>query len=116
MPTYEYACTKCSEHLEVVQSFKDEPLTVCPGCQGQLRKVFSPIGIAFKGSGFYKTDSRSTGVSPAAKKETKETSSAESSGTSASSSTPDSSGTSSSGSTSPASAPSSGSATAAAAS
>ena len=58
MPTYEYACKACNEHLEVVQSFKDEPLTECPNCRGQLRKVFAPIGIAFKGSGFYKTDSR----------------------------------------------------------
>lgn len=59
VPTYEYACKKCGEHLEVVQSFHDEPLTVCPSCRGQLRKVFSPVGITFKGSGFYKTDSRS---------------------------------------------------------
>lgn len=58
MPTYEYACKACGEHLEVVQSFKDDPLTECPNCRGQLRKVFSPVGIAFKGSGFYKTDSR----------------------------------------------------------
>jgi putative FmdB family regulatory protein len=58
MPTYEYRCKSCGEHLEVVQSFKDEPLTTCPGCGGDLRKVFGSIGIAFKGSGFYKTDSR----------------------------------------------------------
>ena len=58
MPTYEYACKTCGEHLEVVQSFKDEPLTECPNCGGPLRKVFGNIGIAFKGSGFYKTDSR----------------------------------------------------------
>ena len=58
MPTYEYACRACSEHLEVVQSFKDDPLKECPNCRGELRKVFAPIGIAFKGSGFYKTDSR----------------------------------------------------------
>ncbi|MEO7837531.1 MAG: FmdB family zinc ribbon protein [Acidimicrobiales bacterium] len=58
MPTYEYACKSCGEHLEIVQSFKDDPLTTCPGCSGQLRKVFGAIGIAFKGSGFYKTDSR----------------------------------------------------------
>ncbi|MDP9403016.1 MAG: FmdB family transcriptional regulator [Actinomycetota bacterium] len=58
MPTYEYACKSCGEHLEVVQSFKDDPLTTCPRCGGQLRKVFGAIGIAFKGSGFYKTDSR----------------------------------------------------------
>jgi putative FmdB family regulatory protein len=58
MPTYEYACKTCGEHVEVVQSFKDEPLTECPACGGPLRKVFGNIGIAFKGSGFYKTDSR----------------------------------------------------------
>src|SRR5580658_7185552 len=59
MPTYEYACKACGEHLEVVQSFKDNALTECPACGGHLRKVFGNIGIAFKGSGFYKTDSRS---------------------------------------------------------
>ena len=63
MPTYEYACKKCGEHLEVVQSFKDDALTDCPACgaAGQLRKVFGNIGITFKGSGFYKNDSRSAG-------------------------------------------------------
>ena len=61
MPTYEYACKSCGEHLEVVQSFKDEPLTECPACGGPLRKVFGNIGIAFKGSGFYKNDSRASG-------------------------------------------------------
>ncbi|MGH9152284.1 MAG: FmdB family zinc ribbon protein [Acidimicrobiales bacterium] len=60
MPTYEYACKSCGEHLEVVQSFRDDPLTTCPSCRGPLRKVFGAIGIAFKGSGFYKTDSRSS--------------------------------------------------------
>ena len=60
MPTYEYACKSCGEHLEVVQSFKDEALTTCPACGGTLRKVFGSIGISFKGSGFYKTDSRSS--------------------------------------------------------
>ena len=59
MPTYEYACKACGEHLEVVQSFKDDALTTCPACGGALRKVFGSIGIAFKGSGFYRTDSRS---------------------------------------------------------
>lgn len=58
MPTYEYACTSCGEHLEVVQSFRDEALTECPACGGPLRKVFGSIGVVFKGSGFYKTDSR----------------------------------------------------------
>lgn len=63
MPTYEYRCKDCGEELEVVQSFQDEPLTECPRCQGRLRKVFGSIGIAFKGSGFYKTDSRASGAS-----------------------------------------------------
>ena len=58
MPTYEYACTECAQHIEVVQSFTDDALTICPACQGELRKVFGSIGISFKGSGFYKTDSR----------------------------------------------------------
>ena len=64
MPTYEYACTDCGKHVEVVQSMSDEPLTTCATCGGRLRKVFSPIGIVFKGSGFYRTDSR--GRQPAA--------------------------------------------------
>jgi putative FmdB family regulatory protein len=58
MPTYEYRCKDCGEHLEVVQSFTDDALTECPACGGSLRKVFGNIGITFKGSGFYKTDSR----------------------------------------------------------
>src|SRR3954451_19876358 len=60
MPTYQYACTSCGERLEVVQKFSDDPLTECPTCGGTLRKVFSPVGVVFKGSGFYKTDSRSS--------------------------------------------------------
>lgn len=58
MPTYEYACVECGQHIEVVQSMSDPPLAVCAACGGRLRKVFSPIGIVFKGSGFYRTDSR----------------------------------------------------------
>ena len=58
MPTYQYACTACDEELEVVQKFTDDPLTVCDACGGRLRKVYSPVGIVFKGSGFYRTDSR----------------------------------------------------------
>ena len=58
MPTYQYACTDCGERLEAVQKFSDDPLTVCTACGGKLRKVFSPVGIVFKGSGFYRTDSR----------------------------------------------------------
>ena len=61
MPTYEYACTACDHTLEAVQSFSDAALTVCPECGGALRKVFSAVGVVFKGSGFYKTDSRSSG-------------------------------------------------------
>ena len=60
MPTYEYACAECGERLEAVQKFSDDPLTECPACGGRLRKVFSPVGIVFKGSGFYRTDSRSS--------------------------------------------------------
>src|SRR4029078_3930451 len=69
MPTYEYACKSCGEHVEVVQSFKDDPLTECPACGGALRKVFAPVGIVLKGSGFYKTDNRSSSSKAAAKKE-----------------------------------------------
>ena len=58
MPTYEYACSECAERLEVVQRFADDPLTLCPACGGRLRKVFSPVGVVFKGSGFYRTDNR----------------------------------------------------------
>ncbi len=58
MPTYQYACTACDARLEVVQRFTDDPLTVCEVCSGSLRKVYSPVGIVFKGSGFYRTDSR----------------------------------------------------------
>jgi putative FmdB family regulatory protein len=58
MPTYEYACTECGDRIEVVQSIADEPPTTCTVCGGRLRKVFSPVGIVFKGSGFYRTDSR----------------------------------------------------------
>jgi putative FmdB family regulatory protein len=59
VPTYQYACTECGHQLEAVQSFSDDPLTVCPACEGKLRKVFNSVGIVFKGSGFYRTDSRS---------------------------------------------------------
>ena len=68
MPTYQYACTACGERLEVVQRFTDDPLTECPVCHGRLRKVFGAVGIVFKGSGFYRNDSRdkkSAGDTPA---------------------------------------------------
>ena len=63
MPTYQYACTECGEQLERVQSFSDPALTECPACSGKLRKVFNSVGIVFKGSGFYRNDSRSGNVS-----------------------------------------------------
>lgn len=63
MPTYPYACTACDHRFEVVQSFTDDALTVCPECSGRLRKVFGSVGVVFKGSGFYRTDSRSSSSS-----------------------------------------------------
>jgi len=64
MPKYEYACKSCGERLEVVQTFADAPLTECPACAGPLRKVFSAPSIAFKGSGFYRTDNRKRRTEP----------------------------------------------------
>ena len=100
MPTYEYRCTNCGEHLEVVQSFTDEPLGECPNCgKKALRKVFSPVGIVFKGSGFYKTDSRGGGKGGSRKTKEKEketTSSSSGSSSSSESSSSDSSSSSSS--------------------
>ncbi|MFI8450325.1 FmdB family zinc ribbon protein [Streptomyces erythrochromogenes] len=69
MPTYQYQCTECGEGLEAVQKFTDDALTVCPNCDGRLKKVFSAVGIVFKGSGFYRNDSRgaSSSSTPASK-------------------------------------------------
>jgi putative FmdB family regulatory protein len=64
VPTYEYACTECGDQSDVVQKFTDDPLTVCRVCGGRLRKVFSPVGIVFKGAGFYRTDSRAAAKEP----------------------------------------------------
>lgn len=61
MPTYQYSCTECGHFLEAVQKFTDDALTTCPECRGRLRKVFNAVGVVFKGSGFYRTDSRSAG-------------------------------------------------------
>ncbi|MFF4247570.1 FmdB family zinc ribbon protein [Streptomyces sp. NPDC001822] len=63
MPTYQYQCTQCGEGLEAVQKFTDDALTVCPNCEGRLKKVFSAVGIVFKGSGFYRNDSRGSSSS-----------------------------------------------------
>ncbi|KAB2973243.1 FmdB family transcriptional regulator [Streptomyces sp. SS1-1] len=103
MPTYQYQCTECGEGLEAVQKFTDDALTECPNCQGRLKKVFSAVGIVFKGSGFYRNDSRgsSSSSSPASSKSSSSsTSSDSSSSTSSASSSSDkkasSTGTSSS--------------------
>lgn len=87
MPTYQYSCTDCGHFFEAVQSFSDDSLTVCPECQGTLRKVFNAVGVVFKGSGFYRNDSRgsTTSTSPAAS--TSESSSTSSTSTTSSSST-----------------------------
>jgi len=82
VPTYQYTCTECGDPLEAVQKFSDEPLTVCPACGGRLRKVFSPVGIVFKGSGFYRTDSRKSATAAAPATKDKDKSPAESSSTS----------------------------------
>ena len=91
MPTYQYACTDCDHRFDAVQAFSDASLTVCPECGGKLRKVFSSVGIVFKGSGFYRTDSRAGAGSTVAKGE---------SGSDSSSSDSSSSATSDSGSSS----------------
>lgn len=103
MPTYQYQCTACGEGLEAVQKFTDDPLTECPACNGRLRKVFSAVGVVFKGSGFYRTDSRgsSSSSTPATKSsgsESKSSSDSKSSGSAGS--TGSSSGSTSSASTS----------------
>ena len=101
MPTYQYACTDCGDRTEVVQKFTDDPLSVCTTCGGKLRKVFSPVGIVFKGSGFYRTDSRNGSTVPAAdgsKEKDKSRNGSESSSKSGDSSSASKSGSESSGS------------------
>lgn len=98
MPTYQYQCKDCGEGLEAVQKFTDDALTECPNCGGPLKKVFSAVGIVFKGSGFYRNDSRgaSSSSSPAAKPSSSSSDSKSSSSSSSSSSASSSSSTSSS--------------------
>ena len=86
MPTYEYECTKCGQRSEVVQKFTDAALTTCHECGGDLRKVYSAVGVVFKGSGFYKTDSR--GTSSAASTSTSKTPEATPAATASATSTP----------------------------
>jgi putative FmdB family regulatory protein len=95
VPTYQYTCTECGEPLEEVQKFSDDPLTVCPICGGKLRKVFSAVGIVFKGSGFYRNDSRKVPAEAGAngaKKEGAAASAESSAGAASGSSSGDSSG------------------------
>ncbi|MEU2250362.1 FmdB family zinc ribbon protein [Streptomyces sp. NPDC019224] len=88
MPTYQYQCTECGEGLEAVQKFTDDALTVCPNCDGRLKKVFSAVGIVFKGSGFYRNDSRgSSSSSTPASAASKTSGSSSSAGSSTSSET-----------------------------
>ena len=84
MPTYAYTCTACGHAFDIHQSFTDDALTVCPECSGRLRKVFSSVGVTFKGSGFYRTDSRSGGKSGSSTTSTSSSSSSSSSTSSAS--------------------------------
>ncbi|MFJ8534271.1 FmdB family zinc ribbon protein [Streptomyces sp. NPDC093591] len=102
MPTYQYQCTECGEGLEAVQKFTDDALTECPSCQGRLKKVFSAVGIVFKGSGFYRNDSRgsSSSSSPASSKSSTSSSSDSSSSSSSTSSSSSSDSKSSSAGTS----------------
>lgn len=91
MPTYDYRCRACGHEFEIHQSFKDDPLTECPECSGELRKVFSNVSISFKGSGFYKNDSRggSSGSSSSSASSSSESSSSSSTASSSSSASSD---------------------------
>lgn len=95
MPTYQYACTECGHSFEQFQSFSEDALTVCPECDGRLRKLFNAVGVVFKGSGFYRTDSRS-GSSSSTPASTAASTSSSSSSDSGSSSSGSSSSTASS--------------------
>jgi len=85
VPTYQYACTDCDHAFEQVQSFTEDSLTTCPQCEGRLRKIFNAVGVVFKGSGFYRTDSRSDSKSSSA---TTTTSSGDASSSTPAASTP----------------------------
>ncbi|MFH9064541.1 FmdB family zinc ribbon protein [Streptomyces coeruleorubidus] len=101
MPTYQYQCTACGEGLEAVQKFTDDALTECPSCKGRLKKVFSAVGIVFKGSGFYRNDSRgsSSSSTPASKPSSTSSSSSSDSGSGSGSSSSSGTGSSTSSST-----------------
>ncbi|WP_241385457.1 FmdB family zinc ribbon protein [Rhodococcus sp. CH91] len=91
MPTYSYACTACDNKFDIVQSFSDDSLTECPQCSGKLRKLFNSVGIVFKGSGFYRTDSRSGSTASESASTSSSTSSSSSDSSSSSSSSTSSS-------------------------
>jgi putative FmdB family regulatory protein len=93
VPTYQYQCTECGSALEVIQSFTDDNLTECPECAGRLRKVFNAVGVVFKGSGFYRNDSRQKSTEPSTNGSAKSDSKPSTSKTSADSSTNGSSST-----------------------
>ena len=97
MPTYEYECTVCGQHIEVFQRFSEDALTTCGVCGGKLRKVFHPAGIVFKGSGFYATDSRSKASSGTSSKKDSDAGSASSKGSDSSGSSGSESGSGSKG-------------------
>ncbi len=100
MPTYQYACTECGHSFEQFQSFSEDALTVCPECDGKLRKLFNAVGVVFKGSGFYRTDSRSTSSSSTPASTTSSGSDSSSSSSSSTSSTSSSTSSSSASSSS----------------
>ena len=88
MPTYSYRCTECDSAFDIVQAFTDDTLTVCPTCGGKLRKVFSPVGVTFSGSGFYRTDSRAAASSSDSSSSGSSSSGSSSSGSSSSAPAP----------------------------
>ena len=100
MPTYQYACTECEHAFEQVQSFTEDSLTTCPQCEGRLRKVFNAVGVVFKGSGFYRTDSRTDGSRNGAKSSSSSSSDAGSSSSSSDAGASSSSSSSTGGSSS----------------
>ena len=101
MPTYSYACTECDNRFDAVQAFTDDALTTCPECSGRLRKLFNSVGVVFKGSGFYRTDSRESSKSSVKVDKSDSSSSSSSEKTSSSSDSSSSSSTSSTSSSSP---------------
>lgn len=103
MPTYQYMCTECGHAFEKFQSFSEDALTTCPECTGRLRKVFNSVGVVFKGSGFYKTDSRASSTASSPAEPAASTAASSSSSSTSSSDSSSSSGTTSAAAAAPAS-------------